>query len=45
MSGIRRIVTIFPARVSAIEEEKAAIAASIEKMQTLLDARMQEYFG
>lgn len=35
----------FAARVSAIEEEKAAIAASIEKMQTLLDARMQEYFG
>lgn len=35
----------FAARVSAIEEQKAAIAASIEKMQTLLDARMQEYFG
>lgn len=35
----------FAARVTAIEEEKAAIAASIEKMQTLLDARMQEYFG
>lgn len=35
----------FATRVSAIEEEKAAITASIEKMQTLLDARMQEYFG
>lgn len=35
----------FAARVSAIEEEKSSIAASIEKMQTLLDARMQEYFG
>lgn len=35
----------FAARVAAIEEEKAAIDASIEKMQTLLDARMQEYFG
>lgn len=35
----------FAARVSAIEDQKAAIAASIEKMQTLLDARMQEYFG
>lgn len=35
----------FAARVAAIEEEKAAIAASIEKIQTLLDARMQEYFG
>lgn len=34
----------FAARVSAIEEEKAAIAASIEKMQTLLDARMQYWF-
>lgn len=35
----------FAARVSAIEEQKSSIAASIEKMQTLLDARMQEYFG
>lgn len=35
----------FATRVSAIEDQKAAIAASIEKMQTLLDARMQEYFG
>lgn len=35
----------FAARVAAIEEEKSSIAASIEKMQTLLDARMQEYFG
>lgn len=36
---------VFAARVSAIEEQKAAIAASIEKMQTLLNERMQEYFG
>lgn len=35
----------FAARVEAIEDQKAAIATSIEKMQTLLDARMQEYFG
>lgn len=35
----------FAARVSAIEDEKAAIAASIKKMQTLLNERMQEYFG
>ena len=35
----------FAARVSAIEEQKSSITASIEKMQTLLDARMQEYFG
>lgn len=35
----------FASRVAAIEEEKAAIAESIEKMQTLLNARMQEYFG
>lgn len=35
----------FAARVAAIEEQKSSIAASIEKMQTLLDARMQEYFG
>lgn len=34
----------FAARVSAIEEQKSSIAASIEKIQTLLDARMQEYF-
>lgn len=35
----------FAARVTAIEEQKSSIATSIEKMQTLLDARMQEYFG
>lgn len=35
----------FASRVAAIEEEKAAIAESIEKMQMLLNARMQEYFG
>lgn len=35
----------FAARVSAIEEQKSSIAASIEKMQTLLNERMQEYFG
>lgn len=35
----------FATRISAIEDQKSAITASIEKMQTLLDARMQEYFG
>lgn len=35
----------FATRISAIEEQKAVISASIEKMKTLLNARMQEYFG
>lgn len=35
---------IFATRISAIEEQKAVISASIEKMKTLLNARMQEYF-
>lgn len=35
----------FAARVSAIEDEKAAIAASIEEMETLLASRMDYWFN
>ncbi len=35
----------FAAKIEAIEAHKTAVQASIADLQTLLDARMQEYFG
>ena len=35
----------FAERVRAIERQKALVKQSIAEVQTLLDSRMQEYFG